>query len=279
MNWKAQATAAVKAAPEPVSRGTPDADLAAALRAMLGANLIAPRDVDFARSLLGGFDRYGGFTPRQLPHVERLVSTGGPQPESPDAPLAARLRDALPYLSPRDEDFARSLLAGFERYGGFTDRQRPYAERLGWSAPEAVVAASPAPVADGPAPVANPPPAAPPAPSFPRVAGLFGEGKFARFRGQGLALRVKNDMSRVWIKDREDARVLGWLEMPTGQARGRFLAEALPELEKIEADPMGYAKEQGLLTGQCACCGRALTDPESISIGIGPICLGKLGGL
>lgn len=35
------------------------------------------------------------------------------------------------------------------------------------------------------------------------------------------------------------------------------------------------AKEYGLQTGVCVCCGRTLTDPESVERGIGPICLTK----
>lgn len=35
------------------------------------------------------------------------------------------------------------------------------------------------------------------------------------------------------------------------------------------------AAEFGKLTGSCCCCGRLLTDPQSISAGIGPVCKGK----
>lgn len=35
------------------------------------------------------------------------------------------------------------------------------------------------------------------------------------------------------------------------------------------------AAEFGRLTGSCCCCGRLLTDPQSIADGIGPVCKGK----
>lgn len=41
------------------------------------------------------------------------------------------------------------------------------------------------------------------------------------------------------------------------------------------ADPLKEAIAYGRRTGVCACCGRTLTDPESIDRGIGPICAGR----
>lgn len=42
-------------------------------------------------------------------------------------------------------------------------------------------------------------------------------------------------------------------------------------------DPKAAAIAYGRLTGSCACCGRELTDPKSIELGIGPICADKWG--
>ena len=47
-----------------------------------------------------------------------------------DANRAERLRAALPKIELRSQGFAQSLLSGFERFGCFTDRQRPYVLRL-----------------------------------------------------------------------------------------------------------------------------------------------------
>lgn len=45
----------------------------------------------------------------------------------------------------------------------------------------------------------------------------------------------------------------------------------------VAIDPMKAAVAYGRLTGNCACCGRALSDPESIARGIGPVCAENFG--
>lgn len=42
-------------------------------------------------------------------------------------------------------------------------------------------------------------------------------------------------------------------------------------------DPKSAAIAYGIETGSCSCCGRELTDPASVSAGIGPICAKKFG--
>lgn len=56
------------------------------------------------------------------------------------------------------------------------------------------------------------------------------------------------------------------------------LAEVQAALEAALADPEGAAVAYGRETGKCSCCGRTLTNQVSIDLGIGPICLDKLGG-
>lgn len=49
--------------------------------------------------------------------------------------------------------------------------------------------------------------------------------------------------------------------------------------EKVAAlvsDPLAAMKASGIETGICCVCGLTLTDPESVSAGIGPICAGRL---
>jgi hypothetical protein len=43
-------------------------------------------------------------------------------------------------------------------------------------------------------------------------------------------------------------------------------------LNKIAANPSQVAKDYGRRVGKCSCCGRDLTDADSIAAGIGPIC-------
>lgn len=42
---------------------------------------------------------------------------------------------------------------------------------------------------------------------------------------------------------------------------------------EVAKDPLKAAIEHGKKTGKCSCCGRELTDPESVKLGIGPICM------
>lgn len=66
-------------------------------------------------------------------------------------------------------------------------------------------------------------------------------------------------------------------------AGGKFFAVSatLPGTEarllEVAADPMGQAVLYGKLTGKCSCCGRELTNAQSIEAGIGPICAGNWG--
>jgi hypothetical protein len=46
-------------------------------------------------------------------------------------------------------------------------------------------------------------------------------------------------------------------------------------LSKISEDPVGAAKLYASELGNCYACNRTLTDPESIALGIGPVCRNK----
>lgn len=43
------------------------------------------------------------------------------------------------------------------------------------------------------------------------------------------------------------------------------------------ANPAEAARSYGKMTGACSCCGRTLTDPDSVAAGIGPICATNFG--
>lgn len=51
--------------------------------------------------------------------------------------------------------------------------------------------------------------------------------------------------------------------------------ETVQAIIKAAEDPLTAAKLHGKETGQCSCCGRRLTNPDSIAAGIGPICESK----
>lgn len=46
---------------------------------------------------------------------------------------------------------------------------------------------------------------------------------------------------------------------------------------EIAQNPSQEARDYGIETGKCGCCGRELTDPDSIANGIGPICADNWG--
>ena len=49
------------------------------------------------------------------------------------------------------------------------------------------------------------------------------------------------------------------------------------EIVALCSDPIQSAVAYGQQTGICACCGRELTDPDSIERGIGPVCAERFG--
>lgn len=61
---------------------------------------------------------------------------------------------------------------------------------------------------------------------------------------------------------------------PTREAQ-EGLAERVAE---IATDPLASAIAHGKQTGRCACCGRELTDKDSVARGIGPICFERYFG-
>jgi len=64
---------------------------------------------------------------------------------------------------------------------------------------------------------------------------------------------------------------------------GKFLAtrgcgdDRQAQVIEAAANPDAAAKAYGFRTGSCSCCGRELTNAESIRLGIGPICAEKYG--
>jgi hypothetical protein len=54
-------------------------------------------------------------------------------------------------------------------------------------------------------------------------------------------------------------------------------AEDIETVKATAANPLELAVAYGRRTGNCACCGRMLTDPVSVERGIGPICAGNWG--
>ncbi len=54
-------------------------------------------------------------------------------------------------------------------------------------------------------------------------------------------------------------------------------AEQIERITTVSRDPFAAAIAHGHATGNCAICSRPLSDPESVTRGIGPICAKKFG--
>jgi hypothetical protein len=81
----------------------------------------------------------------------------------------------------------------------------------------------------------------------------------------------------IYVTDRASREYLG--KVTDGRFYGSRACDD-PTRERVVAvasDPHAAAKAYGARTGECSCCGRELTNAESIELGIGPICRDKFG--
>lgn len=223
--------------------------------------------------------------------VQRLGHADDIDHQPRQHPMAARLRVAAAAFDrrlaaqpnntflPGKAATCLDMAAKLDRFGSFvSDRQHDFALKLiEWSGAEAQqgrFSAAGAPVA---APVA-PTPAPRPVVRLERLFGLM-QG-LSKLRFGKLTIARKNGDSLCWVKHEGCDKVVGKIEggVLTQWARpGVDMAEVQVMLKVIDLDPKAAAAAHGLESGNCSVCGRDLTDPESISIGIGPICLEKFG--
>lgn len=104
------------------------------------------------------------------------------------------------------------------------------------------------------------------------------------YRAQGLVLTPpaahSPNAGGIYVKsDKQDyyGKVMGGTFMPARDLRGAELDRVTNLLTLIAANPREAAVQYGRETGTCACCGRTLTDPTSVALGIGPICIENWG--
>lgn len=82
--------------------------------------------------------------------------------------------------------------------------------------------------------------------------------------------------TEIWVK--VDDEFVGGIKDTGTLALRNWAPEWLAGvLTAIAADPDGECRMYGQRTGSCSCCGRELTNAESIELGIGPICREKWG--
>lgn len=103
-----------------------------------------------------------------------------------------------------------------------------------------------------------------------------------RFDDQGELLNkivltpARAPRTEIWVK--VDDEFVGGIKDTGALALRNWAPEWLADvLLAIAADPDGECRMYGQRTGSCSCCGRELTNTESIELGIGPICREKWG--
>jgi hypothetical protein len=171
-------------------------------------------------------------------------------------------------------DFASSLVQQYDRKRSLSDKQLDAAERM-----LAKIAANRAEKAARAA--------AAPSVDLTRVHAMFAKAmasghKRPVYRAAGLALSLAplsgRNAGSIYVKDDETGDYLGKvtedLRFNPLRTAPEWAAEAL---SRIARDPSTAAVEYGRETGRCSCCGRELTNPDSIALGIGPICKDRWG--
>lgn len=105
--------------------------------------------------------------------------------------------------------------------------------------------------------------------------------KFPKLRLEGFVFSPAGEKSAnagaVYIKNKEDGVYLGKVMGGKLFTSRDCSAEAKDRIVAVATDPKQAAIAYGQKFGSCAVCGRELTDGDSVSRGIGPICAEKYG--
>lgn len=106
--------------------------------------------------------------------------------------------------------------------------------------------------------------------------------KWPKLRFQGFRFSLAGENSRnpgaTYVTSSNEGTYLGKIGRDGRFSASRDCTEALAgDIARVVADPSKAAREYGLEIGKCSCCGRQLTDPSSVAMGIGPICANRFG--
>lgn len=173
-------------------------------------------------------------------------------------------------------DFARSMVEAVNKHGSWTDGQLAAilkcmardVERT--QEREAQVAAAPVIAGAG----------------FDRMVRAFESAratglKYPKLRVGDLLFTLAGAQSKyagnsIFVKD-DKPTYFGRIDLSTGKFLKTTVCSAAvyARIEEVCADPLAAAVMYGKQTGHCACCGLELENPESMRLGIGPICRKK----
>lgn len=223
--------------------------------------LAANRAATAERKVRNEAGRWGHFAEKYPQHAEWLLATIKRLNERPTASSEG-------YLS-----FLTSLKAGIAKYGNLSIAQLAAvekgmardAERDGQKVRQVTVAqartveANAQPILD--------------AFRKARESGL----KYVCLRLQRLVINeAKKFPGRLYVKT-SDGIYAGKIENGIFSPSSECSDELKAKIILVVEDPAAAAKTYGLETGQCSCCGRELTNKDSIALGIGPICAERFG--
>lgn len=95
--------------------------------------------------------------------------------------------------------------------------------------------------------------------------------------GMTFSLAPSNGKNAGAVYVKTGGMYIGKLMMGRWHPSREAAPDAAKKLAEVAADPRGKAIDYARETGVCACCGRTLTDPKSVELGIGPICIEQWG--
>jgi len=103
-------------------------------------------------------------------------------------------------------------------------------------------------------------------------------------RFEGVNVKPNRDLTALWVTSQTETEMgqYGQQAKYLGKVTRSALDSRLPDDVKevilsASSDPLTAAIRYGKVSGECSCCGRELTDSQSIERGIGPICATKFG--
>ena len=186
-----------------------------------------------------------------------------------DVPAFANLRDSnrpvWEWLKVQEKnDFRMSLRRSLAQYGSLTEKQVAAVERIANRKP---------PTADATVDFA---------PLFSTFAKAKESGlKRPIIRAGGIKVYPAPESGKnagaLYVKDRW-GEYLGKVTAEGDFFRARGVSDDdVRHVVELAADPLGTAIKYGRETGSCACCGRDLTDEQSVKDGIGPVCKKRFG--
>ena len=93
-----------------------------------------------------------------------------------------------------------------------------------------------------------------------------------------LAPATGKNAGCIYVVRADDDTYLGKITPEDKFLRSRECTDGDAEIvARVAADPKAAAEAHGHEFGYCSCCGRELTNPESVARGIGPICAERWG--